>query len=149
MTVHAHNGWRIVLPDGLVGGPVLDLTNPELTSIAVYRGHIEDAPAFAAVSVRPLAGSLRSELRSLTRFFFEEFGEGTPVPVPGSRGARRVDGFSAIEEGYGDPPGWVERLTIIAAKRRKELVVLTVRRHGDAEIDAAVDGIVASFAITS
>jgi hypothetical protein len=145
---HDHEQWRVDLPVGITGGPV-EHTNPELTTIAVYRGWIGEDAAFCAVSTRARAhSSLRAEARELSRHFAGGPLDGAEVRIPGARGARRVDGLMDIEEGYGDPPQWTERVTcVVAGVGRRDVAVLTVRRHPTAELDEVVDRIVASFTL--
>jgi hypothetical protein len=90
---HEHDGWRIVLPPGVIGGPVARLTNPELTTAAIFRGWVESDPMFVGVMSRP------------------------------------------------------RRVTCLLTARKKELVVLTVRRHPAAALDGVVDAVVRSFAL--
>jgi len=145
---HDHEQWRVVLPAGVTGGPV-EHTNPELTTVAVYRGWVGEDAFFVGVSTRPRNhSSLRAEARDLSRHFAGTPLEGHEVAVIGARGARRVDGLMDIEEGYGDPPQWTERVTfVVAALRKHEIAVLTVRRHPAAGRDDVVDRVVRSFAL--
>lgn len=145
---HDEEQWHVDLPAGVTGGPVKH-TNPELTTIAVYRGWIGDDAFFTGVSTRPRKhSSLRAEARDLSRHFTGGPVEGDEVAVPGAKGARRVDGLMDIEEGYGAPPEWTERVTcVVAGLGRHDVAVLTIRRHPAAEVDATVDRIVGSFAL--
>jgi hypothetical protein len=104
---------------------------------------------FVAVSTRPRKhSSLRAEARDLSRYFAAGPLVGDEVKVPGAKGARRVDGLMDVEEGYGDPPQWTERVTcVVAGLGRHEVAVLTVRRNPAADVDEAVERIVASFAL--
>jgi len=53
-----------------------------------------------------------------------------------------------IEEGYGDPPQWTERVTfVVAGLGKRDVAVLTIRRHPEAEIADVVDRVVASYAL--
>jgi hypothetical protein len=143
---HDHEQWRVELPTGVTGGPV-EHTNPGLTTIAVYRGWVGDLACFAGVSTRPRKhSSLRQEARDLSRHFAAGPLDGFEVEVTGARGARRVDGLMDVEEGYGDPPQWTERVTfVVAGLGRHEIAVLTVRRHPSAGLDDVVDRVVGSF----
>jgi hypothetical protein len=143
---HEHEQWRLELPVGLGGGPVTH-TNPELTTIALYRGWVGEDALYVAVSTRLRAhSSLRAEARTLSRHFAGGADDGDEVPIRGARGARRVDGLMDVEEGYGDPPQWTERVTfVVAGLGRHEVAVLTIRRHPGAELAAVVEQVVASF----
>jgi hypothetical protein len=149
--LHRDAGWTVELPGGVTGGPVAALRNPEVTTMAVFRGWVGDDAMFAGVSSRPREfSSLRQEAHTLTRWFHGGPVDGVLVDVPGVRGgARRVDGLMDVEEGYGDPPEWTERVTcVVAARGRHEVVILTVRRHPAASgLDVVVDRIVGSFAL--
>ena len=145
---HVQQQWRVTLPVGMTGGLVAH-TNPELTTIALYRGWVGDDAMYASVATRPRAhSSLRAEARQLSRHFTGGPVNGDETRVPGSRGARRVDGLMDIEEGYGDPPDWTERVTcVVAGLGPREIAVLTVRRHPAADLAAVVDHVVASFEV--
>src|SRR5690242_2983410 len=95
---HEQEHSRLELPTGVTGG-VVKHTNPELTTIALYRGWVGDDAFYASVTTRPRKhSSLRAEARDLSRHFEGGPVEGDEVPVPGSRGARRVDGVMDVEE---------------------------------------------------
>jgi len=145
---HVQQQWRVTLPVGVTGGVVAH-TNPELTTIALYRGWVDDDAMYASVATRPRThSSLRAEARQLSRHFSGGPVEGDETPVRGSRGARRVDGLMDIEEGYGDPPDWTERVTcVVAALGPHEVAVLTLRRHPSADLAAVVDQVVSSFGL--
>ena len=146
---HAHHGWSVLLPPGVTGEPVRNLTNPELTSAAIYRGWVEEDAMYAGIVTRPRTRpTLRGEVRALTEHF-----EGGPVigeraPVPGSVDARLATGFMAIDEGYGEAPEWREKVSLLVCCRDDDDVVLTVRRHPEAALDDVVAAIVASFRLT-
>ena len=144
--VHEHEQWRVELPAGVTGGPV-EHTNPELTTIAVYRGWVDDDACFVGISTRPRKhSSLRAEARELSRHFADGPVDGDETAVAGARGARRVDGLMDIEEGYGDPPEWTERVTfVIAGLGKRDVAVLTIRRHPAVELDDVVERVVGSF----
>lgn len=149
---HDGAGWKLALPCGLVGGPVKDLTNPELTTAAVFRGWVSENALYVAVASRPREhSSLRDESRKLSRHFSAGPSDGDLIELPGShRGARRVEGLMDIEEGYGEAPAWTERLTCVVAGRGKhEVVVVTIRRHPQADLGEVVDRIVASFRLVA
>ena len=144
-----HGQWRAELPAGVTGGPVARLINPEVTTMAVFRGWVGDEAMFAAVTTRPRQhSSLRAEARDLSRHFEGGPVEGDEVDVVGARGARRVQGLMDVEEGYGDPPRWTERVTcVVAGLGRREVAILTIRHHPAARLEAVVDRVVGSFAL--
>jgi len=146
---HAHEQWRVELPAGVTGGPVTRLTNPEVTTMAVFRGWVGDVAMFAAVTTRPRQhSSLRAEARQLSRHFEGGPADGDEVDVVGARGARRVQGLMDVEEGYGDPPRWTERVScVVAALGPREVAILTIRHHPVAPLEEVVDRVVGSFAL--
>jgi hypothetical protein len=146
---HAGDGWRLWLPIGVTGGPVPRLTNPGITSLAVFRGWVEEHAMAVFVTTRARShSSLRAELRELTRHFSDGATDGIAVELAGARGARRADGWMDVEEGYGHPPDWTERVTLVGCGHgRRELVIVTLRRHPAADIDDVVARIVDSLGI--
>jgi hypothetical protein len=146
--VHEQAHSKLELPRDVTGG-VVSHTNPELTTIALYRGWVGDDAFYASVTTRPRRhSSLRAEARELSRHFTGGAVDGDEIPVDGARGARRVDGLMDIEEGYGDPPDWTERVTcVVAGLGPREVAILTLRRHPDPDLASVVDRIVASFAL--
>src|SRR4051812_10215897 len=114
---HSDAGWQVSLPPGVGGGPVKNLTNPELTTAAIFRGWVGDDAIYVAVMSRPREhSSLKDESRKLSKWFTDGPTEGALVDVPGSaRGARRAGGLMDVDEGYGDPPHWTERVTYVVA----------------------------------
>ena len=134
------------MPDGVIGGPAERVTNPELLSSSIFRGWIGEEPFSVIVSTRRRTGTtLRRTCERMSVGFRDGAREGLEVDVPGSKGARRVDGLIEIEEGLGEPPDWTERFTVVVAAATRELVLLTVRRRPEADLAEAVEGVVASL----
>ena len=122
------------------------LTNPDFTTMAIYRGWVADDPMSTIVSSRPRQGlTLRRLCGRLGADFHTPTGGGDAIAVPGANGARRIDGLLDLEEGLGEPPQWAERVTVVVAAARREFVALTVRRRPDVELDDTVERVVASF----
>ena len=74
MTTHEHSGpgWRIEVPDGVIGGPAERMTNPELLSSSIFRGWIGDEPFsvivyYAQAHRHDAAPRLREDLGGLSR----------------------------------------------------------------------------------
>jgi hypothetical protein len=90
---------------------------------------------------------LKDESRKLSQWFSDGATPGDFVHVPGShRGARRAAGLMDVEEGYGDPPDWTERVTyVVAGRGKREVVILTIRHHPKAELGDVVERIIGSF----
>jgi hypothetical protein len=146
--VHEQKHSKLELPRDVTGG-VVKHTNPELTTIALYRGWVGDDALYASVTTRPRKhSSLRAEARDVSRHFAGGPVDGDEIPIDGARGARRVDGLMDVEEGYGDPPDWTERVTcVVAGLGSREVAILTLRRHPEPDLAAVVDHIVGSFAL--
>jgi hypothetical protein len=139
--------FRLERPPSLV--PLHGRPADGLEDTILLRGRLcEDVPCTAVVSVRRHPGTtLSEEMRELTRWFEDGPQEGTPVLVPGAHGARRADGLLTLEEGVGREPEWLERVTVLAATRRRELVVLVVRVGANAGADDEVEALLDSFAL--
>jgi hypothetical protein len=143
---HAGPGWRLALPDGVIGGPAERLANPELLSSSVFRGWVGEEPFSVIVSTRKRSGTtLRRTCERLSTGFHDGPLEGGEVAIRGAKGARRIDGLIDIEEGLGEPPDWTERFTVIVAAATRELVLLTVRRRPEADLADAVEDVVDSL----
>jgi hypothetical protein len=150
MEAHEHlgPGWRLEVPEGVIGGPAERLTNPELLSSSIFRGWVGEQPFSVIVSTRERAGTtLRRTCRRIATDFRNAPGEGREVDVPGAKGARRLDGLIDIEEGLGEPPHWTERLTVVVAAAAHELVLLTVRRRPESDLEADVEQVVSSLRV--
>jgi hypothetical protein len=146
---HLGPGWRLELPDGVIGGPAERLTNPELLSSSIFRGWVGEDPFSVIVSTRRRTGTtLRRTCRRMSVGFHDGPGEGHELAVPGAKGARRLDGLIDIEEGLGEPPDWTERFTVVIAARTRELVLLTVRRPPDADLGDEVEAVVGSLRLS-
>jgi hypothetical protein len=145
---HETSIWRIRLPVTVTGGPVSKLTNPELTTMAIFRGWVGESPMSVTISSRPRAGrTLRAECRRLETNFQSPRNGDFEFSVPGARGARRVDGLMNLEEGLGEPPDWTEQVTyIVAARGKNEFVILTLRRR-PAQLAEPTEAIIRSFAL--
>jgi hypothetical protein len=143
---HSGPGWRIELPDGVIGGPAERVANPELLTSSIFRGWIGDEPFSVIVSTRKRTGTtLRRACEKIAAGFRGGPPESHELGVPGAKGARRVDGLIDLEEGLGEPPDWTERFTVVVAAATRELVLLTVRRRPDAELGDDVEAVVGSL----
>ena len=149
MTAHEHfgPGWRLEVPDGVIGGPAERLTNPELLSSSIFRGWIGEEPFSVIVSTRERTGTTlrRACERIAVGFRDARRARAARSKSRAREGARRLDGLIDIEEGLGEPPDWTERLTVIVAAATDELVLLTVRRGPDADLEAEVEAVVGSL----
>ena len=143
---HSGPGWRIEIPDGVIGGPAKRMTNPELLSSSIFRGWVGEEPFSVIVSTRKRTGTtLRRACDKIAAGFRDGPHESREVDVPGAKGARRVDGLIDLEEGLGEPPDWTERFAVVVAAATRELVLLTVRCRPEADLAEAVEDVVASL----
>ena len=115
--------------------------------MAHVRGDLTaSAPAVVIVSSRELRdGTVPRLARTLAGSFVPPPPEPRPVSVPGTKQAVRLDGLIVMEEGLTEDA--VERIAIVVAKRRREAVALTVRTRPTDDVSAAVEALIASFAI--
>jgi hypothetical protein len=138
----ASDGWVIGVPPGV--NHVLPSPPLECTSMAILRGWLADvAPVTAVISSRSRAGtSLRRRSRELAGSLLEVHAE-RAVEVPGAHGARRLDGRYEIEEGVSEDG--IERIAIVVAAARHELVYLTVRTRPADPVEDDIEAWIASF----
>jgi hypothetical protein len=115
--------------------------------MAHVRGDIvPSAPALVIVSSRELRDTTVARLAGqLAEALLGPPPEPRPVSVPGTKQAIRVDGLIAMEEGL--TVDGVERIAIVVAARRREAIALTVRTRPADAVSAAVEALIASFAI--
>jgi hypothetical protein len=136
--------WRLELPPGL--RVVVVSPPPECTSMAHLRGEIAPgAPALGVVSTQERDRSARACVRRLAASFEPPHPEPRAAAVAGARGAWRIDGRLDMEEGL--TADGIERIAVVVAARRHDLVVLTVRTRPDDDVGDAVDRLIASFAV--
>jgi hypothetical protein len=136
--------WSLELPDGL-RAVVVD-PPPECTSMVHLRGEIAPgAPAFGVVSTQERDPGARAAARRLAASCEPPLPEPRAVSVAGARDAFRFDGRFDIEEGL--TADGIERLALIVAARRRDLVVLTVRTRPEDDVAAAIDQLMASLEV--
>jgi hypothetical protein len=137
--------WSLDLPAGMTGCVVQ--APPECTSMAHVSGELApSAPAMVIVSSRALEGGTVPRLaRTLAESCVAPPPRPRAIAVPGAKQAVRLDGLIRMEEGL--TADGVERIAIVVAKRRGEAVALTVRTRPADDVDAAVEALIASFAI--
>jgi hypothetical protein len=137
-------GYRLTLPVSFASSGVRHIPE-ESRTVETWGGLLcGDAPTIVAINLMPLAG--------------RHLGEITKRAAAGLRAAsltvrpRRVAGASRSEclDGLtrGNSPAEPERVTIVAAVVRDAVVLLTVRSWPRDDVEAAMERIVASFAIT-
>jgi hypothetical protein len=136
--------WSLELPDGL-RAVVVD-PPPECTSMVHLRGEIApDAPAFGVVSTQERDPSARAAAHRLAASCEPPWPEPRSVVVAGARDAFRFDGRFDIEEGL--TADGIERIALVVAARRRDLVVLTLRTRPQDGVAAAIDRLMASLVL--
>ena len=134
--------WVLELPDGMIGRAVDPPADSPYSAMWLARGWLHDtAPATVVVTTRPRKGlTLRGEARRLSGTLAAGASDGGEIAVPGARGARRVDGLVDLGEGVSEDG--IDRLALVVAAGRAELVALSIRtRPADeaaAEVEAAI-----------
>lgn len=134
--------WALELPDGMIGRAVDPPADSPYDSMWILRGWLHDtAPATVVVTTRPRKGvTLRAEARRLSGAMLAGAADGEEIEVTGARGARRIDGIVDLGEGVSE--NGLDRLALVVAAGRVELVLLSIRtRPADeaaAEVEAAI-----------
>jgi hypothetical protein len=114
--LHEQEQSKLELPTEVTGG-VVKHTNPELTTIAVYRGWLGDGAFFTSVTTRSRKhSSLRAEVG-------RREGYGDP------------------------PDWTERVTSVVAGLGPREVAILTLRRHADPDLSAVVERIVGSFTL--
>jgi hypothetical protein len=136
------DGWRVELPDGLIAK---DHRARDYDSGAIARGWIGEAPVTVIVQVRRLEVGFNEWVRELHRHWLEH--QQRRVSVPGAADAIRSDGVIEFD-GLGAKDDR-EHCTTLVAKSGRRVWSLTIRTRPEDGIDAEIEPIVASFAVTA
>jgi hypothetical protein len=88
---------------------------------------------------------LRSEARRLSASLVDGAIDGDEIEVDGARGARRIDGLVDLGEGVSEDG--VDRLALVIAGGRTELVMLSIRTRPADEAAAEVESAIRSFTL--
>jgi hypothetical protein len=131
--------WELSVPYGVTSRTfVKPPTDSDVTSMAVCWGHLDsDVWVRIVVRTRPRKGlTLRGCIHQMSGV------DGVPVKVPGGRGARRATFLAERDEPIGEER--FERVTVLVAAGRRELVTLAISTVGSA-VHGEVDSIAASL----
>ena len=134
--------WEVAFPPGIVAREVTPPSDSPYSTISLARGWIGDHAVTIVVTTRPRRGvTLRSEARRLGGG-----DEGTEIAVEGAKGARRVDRDLENDEGV-SPDDGLERMTLVVAAGRRDMLALVIRVPRRAPVRDAVDTLVASLRV--
>jgi hypothetical protein len=137
--------YRLALPAGFVSSGARHIAE-ESRTVELWRGTLGgDVPTLVAVNLTPLADRhLRHILERAAVGLRAASVEQRDCHVPGATRSERRDGLTR-----GDSPAEPERITIIAAVVKQEVVLLTVRSWPRADVEVAMERIVAAFEIVA
>jgi hypothetical protein len=144
---HATSSWALELPEGMLGRAVDPAPDSPYTTMWILHGWLHDtAPATVVVTTRPRKGvTLRSEARRLSAGLLNGATDGDEIELEGARGARRIDGLVDLGEGVSEDG--VDRLALVIAAGRVELVMLSIRTRPADEAAAEVEAAIRSFTL--
>jgi len=137
--------YRLLLPDVFVSSGARYIAE-ESRTVEVWRGILcGDVPTIVAVNITPLAGRhLGHVMERAAAGLRAASVERWHLRVPGATRSERLDGLTR-----GDSPIEPERIVIVAAVIRDEVVLLTVRSWPRDDVEAVLDRIVAAFEIVA
>jgi uncharacterized protein DUF6714 len=138
-------GYRLMLPASFASSGARDIPE-ESRTVETWSGLLcGDAPTVVAINVMPLGGRHLGEITKRAAAGLRAANVGVrPARLVGARRSQRLDGLTR-----GHSPAEPERLTIVAAVLRDDVVLLTVRSWPRDDVDAAIERIVGSFALAS
>ena len=128
-------GWRLQVPDGVIGGPAERLTNPDLLSSSIFRGWVGDEPFSVIVSTRERAGTTlrRACERIAVGFRDRARARAARSTSRASRSAGASTASSTSRRASASRPTGPSGSTVVVAAATRELVLLTVRRRPEAD----------------
>jgi hypothetical protein len=134
---------RLLVPDTLTGSGLRSIPE-ESRRVQTWGGYLcGDAHTVVAVNVTPLnVMSLADSMKERAVLFRDRVSRRSMI-VRGSLSAERLDGFT-----HGDSPAEPQRLAMVFAVTREELVTLSVRSWPRDDVDREVERIVQSFEVT-
>ena len=137
--------YRLVLPAAFASSGARRIAE-EFRTVEVWRGILcGDVPTLVAVNVTPLAGRhLGHVMERAAAGLRAASVKRRHLRVPGATRSERLDGLTR-----GDSPIEPERIVIVGAVIRDEVVLLTVRSWPRDDVEAALDRIVAAFEIVA
>jgi hypothetical protein len=137
------DGWRLNLPAGLIARPHKAWG---YDSGAIARGWLGDAPVTLVVQVKNLGQGFNEWVRQLASTWLEH-DPPRRIRVPGATDAVRIDGDVEFD-GLGAADDR-ERCIAVCAKRRRQVVGLTIRCRPEDAVEAELEPIIASFELVS
>jgi Family of unknown function (DUF6714) len=137
--------YRLALPQGFASSGARHIPE-ESRTVEVWRGTLcGDVPALVAVNLTPLGDRhLRHVVERAAAGLRAASVEHRSCHVSGASRSERRDGLTR-----GNSPAEPERITIVAAVIKQEVVLLTVRSWPRDDVEAAMERIVAAFEIVA
>ena len=137
--------YRLALPQGFTSSGARHIPE-ESRTVEAWRGTLcGDVPALVAVNLMPLADRhLRHIVERAAAGLRAASVEHRPCRVPGASRSERRDGLTR-----GDSPAEPERITMVAAAAKQDVVLLTVRSWPRDDVEAAMERIIAAFEIVA
>lgn len=137
--------YRLTLPASFASSGARDIPE-ESRTVETWSGLLcGDAPALIAINVMPLAGRHLGEITKRAAAGLRAASvDVRPVRVVGASRSERLDGLTRDKS-----PAEPERVTIVAAVFRDDVVLLTVRSWPRDDVDAVTERIVSSFALAT
>ena len=138
-------GYRLTLPTSFASSGARDIPE-ESRTVETWSGLLcGDVPTVVAINVMPLAGRHLGEFtKRAAAGLRAAHVDVRRVRVAGARRSQRLDGLTR-----GESPAEPERVAIVAAVLRADVVLLTVRSWPRDDVDVAIERIVGSFALAS
>lgn len=135
--------YRLTLPASFVSSGARHIPE-ESRAVETWGGLLcGDVPTIVAINVMPLAGRHLGQITKRAAAGLRAASvDGRPVRVAGASRSERLDGLTR-----GNSPVEPEQVTIVAAVRHDDVVLLTVRSWPRADVEAAIERIVATFTI--
>jgi hypothetical protein len=136
--------YRLTLPASFASSGARHIPE-ESRTVETWSGLLcGDVPTIVAINLTPLAGRHLGEITKRAAAGLRAASVNVrPLRVAGASRSERLDGLTR-----GNSPVEPERITIVAAVVHEAVVLLTVRSWPRDDVDAAIERIVASFAMT-
>ena len=137
--------YSVTLPDTFVSSGARQIAE-ESRAVETWSGLLcGDVPTIVAINVTPLAGRHLSQItRRAAAGLRAPSVDVRPVRVAGASRSERLEGLTR-----GNSPTEPERVTIVAAVAHDAVVLLTVRSWPRRDVEAAIERIVATFAVVA
>jgi hypothetical protein len=137
--------YRLLLPAAFASSGARHLAE-ESRTVEVWSGVLGgDAPTTVAINLTPVAGRhLRHIMERAAAGLRAASVQPRRVRVVGATRSERLDGLT-----HGNSPAEPERIAIVAAVAREDVVLLTVRSWPRDDVEAAIERIVGGFEIVA